>query len=76
MNALQASLTAANVDTSKFTLTPREDLYWTPFGSFYNRTIEVSTPNGQWELLSADLTVKNPDIAVDDIERMLGTLSA
>ena len=72
MQALNEQLAKDGVNTSQFTLTPREDLVWSPFGNYYSRQIELRTRDGNWELISADLTLKNPEISVCDVRRVLG----
>lgn len=72
MDLLQAGLAEANVDPASVNLRASENLEWSPFGSYYDRQIEVRLPDGQWLKVNADLAVRYPHVAVWDIQRALG----
>jgi hypothetical protein len=71
VQSLRDALTAAGVNISGLGLIAHNDVEGYPGGTYVNRYISVSTPNGYAGLMT-DLVGVDPKVAVLDIKRMLG----
>lgn len=71
LETLKGSLSAAGINYSDLGLAVHSDTVTYPGGSYINRYISVNV-NGHEEGLMTDLVGAAPNIAVNDIKRMLG----
>ncbi len=72
LQSLKDALSAAGINVQGLNLTLHDTTETYPGGSYENRYISVDTPNGSAGLMT-DLVAINPNIAVQDIKRMLSS---
>ena len=71
ISRLGEALKSAGLDPAAFGITAHEDTVWYPGGTYMNRMLTVSLPNGRTENFDTNLTNLRPDVTVIEIQRLL-----
>jgi len=71
MAALQAACEADGVSLSGIDVSYKNDLVWSPTGSYYYPHIRLKFANGQVANMGADLVMLNPKVAACEIRQMV-----
>ena len=73
LDALRSALQKAGVSTAGWKIEGREIEAYSPNSRYVDRQIQIDFGGGRQEMYSADLVLRNPEIAVGEIRRLIGS---